>query len=622
MVLSGVVVALGDLLNMGRGLEWWSQFDVLVTTTVAVVAAISSVGLLLGWLRLALRGTRPTRWRAALVAMLETAAILRLVLWTQRYAKFELQGGSRILVAVLVLVGAGALGWFVHQRPRVTRGICLFGAVGAFLGSLFAGRGWIWTNLALWLVLLVALGGWLSGLGRRQFARPLAFGVSTLCTLGVAIAVLLGNVQVRGLVLQRSRVAGDLMQAVARSRWGSRSGTAHRSLPCDDYPAAQIFSARTSLSASARDADVLLISIEALRWDHRDALPQLHRALGPQVRFTRAVSPAPNTKHSIPAVLRGVPAREIPFGEEILHQGARPDAPATLAIPLVDEGYRAVTVPSHFYLNPRANLAAGFETIKADETRVFRDGSGKPTSFVLFRALVPKALEVAASTQEPLLLWLHVMDTHAPYPYPAGRGPITKAGQRRALDALDEPLTRFLAAFRRARGDRSLVVVIFGDHGEEFSEHGGLYHGRTVFAEQVRVLFTLAYSGLPSKTIDSPVSTAAIATTLLDLLGMPQPQSMTIPSLLPCIAGLDCPRLAESQQMKQDGWVSYTGQRVRLVYNPRYAVEYGFDTQNDPYDQRPLLGSRSSLGPALAELRRLVERYDSDHCAAAPLTDE
>jgi arylsulfatase A-like enzyme len=40
------------------------------------------------------------------------------------------------------------------------------------------------------------------------------------------------------------------------------------------------------------------------------------------------------------------------------------------------------------------------------------------------------------------------------------------------------------------------VVIVTADHGEEFGEHGGRYHGTTVYEEQVRVPLVMNAPGL------------------------------------------------------------------------------------------------------------------------------
>ena len=69
--------------------------------------------------------------------------------------------------------------------------------------------------------------------------------------------------------------------------------------------------------------------------------------------------------------------------------------------------------------------------------------------------------------------------------------------------------------------DRTLVVVL-ADHGDEFFEHGGIGHRRTVFDEVLRIPLLLRLPGvLPrGRTVDGLVSIADVFPTVLDLLGV------------------------------------------------------------------------------------------------------
>ena len=51
------------------------------------------------------------------------------------------------------------------------------------------------------------------------------------------------------------------------------------------------------------------------------------------------------------------------------------------------------------------------------------------------------------------------------------------------------------------------VVIVTADHGEEFGEHGGRYHGTTVYEEQVRVPLIVATPGLAPRRVETPVQT-------------------------------------------------------------------------------------------------------------------
>src|SRR6185503_15668636 len=54
---------------------------------------------------------------------------------------------------------------------------------------------------------------------------------------------------------------------------------------------------------------------------------------------------------------------------------------------------------------------------------------------------------------------------------------------------------------------RPTLVVITADHGEEFGEHGGAYHGSSVYEEQVRVplvFWSTVAGALPAEVLTSP----------------------------------------------------------------------------------------------------------------------
>ncbi|HET9209338.1 MAG TPA: sulfatase-like hydrolase/transferase, partial [Thermoanaerobaculia bacterium] len=64
--------------------------------------------------------------------------------------------------------------------------------------------------------------------------------------------------------------------------------------------------------------------------------------------------------------------------------------------------------------------------------------------------------------------------------------------------------------------DQSLVILV-GDHGEEFAEHGGFEHGRTLFGEVLRVPLVVKYPGgrWAGERIDAPVDLVDVAPTVL-----------------------------------------------------------------------------------------------------------
>ena len=301
--------------------------------------------------------------------------------------------------------------------------------------------------------------------------------------------------------------------------------------------------------------------------------------------------------------MRGVPSRFV------ASQKAAREQP-TIAEVLKGHGYRAVQVPTHRYFAPGRSMNAGFElslTAEFPETKRRR--------IVPADSALKRGLEIARTTAQPLLLWVHLMEGHEPYRWRGGQGPFAAEGQRRAFRELEASVVAFLREYRRARAGRPVVVAVFGDHGEEFGEHGGRYHSTRVYAEQVRVAFALAAPGVPAAQLDAPVSLSSLPATVLDLLGLPLPRSVTEPSLLGCIAAREqCPDVAVSQMLVFGSWVGYTFERHRLIVDPEHDIERVYDSATDPLEQNDLAPSEPAL---LDTLRERAHAFDRACCIPA-----
>ena len=88
---------------------------------------------------------------------------------------------------------------------------------------------------------------------------------------------------------------------------------------------------------------------------------------------------------------------------------------------------------------------------------------------------------------------------------------------------VDDHLGMILRALDRTGMAGTTLVIVVADHGEEFFEHAGLGHRRTLYDEVVRVPMVLRLPGvLPAgRTVTGPVSLADLVPTVLDVLGLP-----------------------------------------------------------------------------------------------------
>jgi len=134
---------------------------------------------------------------------------------------------------------------------------------------------------------------------------------------------------------------------------------------------------------------------------------------------------------------------------------------------------------------------------------------------------------IKAGRSRPFFLTIWTQDTHHPYLAAAhhdyGVRGVHLNRYLNALHASDAIVGELAAALQNmGLADRTLLVIT-GDHGEAFGEHGQLIHGGTVYNEEVQVPLLIVNPRLfPHQvTINDVVRQIDIAPTLLALLGYP-----------------------------------------------------------------------------------------------------
>ncbi|NHN65742.1 sulfatase-like hydrolase/transferase [Haloarcula sp. JP-Z28] len=182
------------------------------------------------------------------------------------------------------------------------------------------------------------------------------------------------------------------------------------------------------------------------------------------------------------------------------------------------------------------------------------------------------AAEFVAETDSPFFLWVHYMDAHTPYvPAPRYIREVSSdlLGTHRMLHAhtriglgwdvgeqtLGDLRTLYQAAVRQV--DASIgrlvdtladndiadetAVVLAGDHGEEFQEHGHLAHYPKLYDELIRVPLVVDVPGADGRRIDGQVGLDAVPPTVADLLDVDAPTEWQGDSLAPSVFDGDAP---------------------------------------------------------------------------------
>ena len=125
---------------------------------------------------------------------------------------------------------------------------------------------------------------------------------------------------------------------------------------------------------------------------------------------------------------------------------------------------------------------------------------------------------------QPFLLWVHLLEPHYLYEQPplAPRFGVTERDLYDAEIAEADRQAGRLVDGLAARGllERSILLVA-GDHGEEFGEHGERWHTSNLYEPQVHTAGLLRVPGVAGRRLRTPVALTDFAPTLLDLLGKP-----------------------------------------------------------------------------------------------------
>src|SRR5262249_40089337 len=91
-----------------------------------------------------------------------------------------------------------------------------------------------------------------------------------------------------------------------------------------------------------------------------------------------------------------------------------------------------------------------------------------------------------------------------------------------SIRAMDVEIARLMERLRTFGLDQDTLFVFLSDHGEEFLEHGRMFHGQTVYGELTQTPLIVRWpAALPKgRVVDDVVQTIDVFPTLLELNGI------------------------------------------------------------------------------------------------------
>lgn len=413
----------------------------------------------------------------------------------------------------------------------------------------------------------------------------------------------------------------------------------------------------TTRRAAENRPNIVLVMVDTLRADHLDlygydeeTAPHITEFSNESVTFRNAFAQASWTRPSVATILTG---RYPSSHQTTTKPDALPDEVETLAEVLRSNGYTTGGIVTNFNLAPYFNFHQGFDSyefLEPEQLLWADDNSAKLAIYELVRRLVvriPRPLrpeqfyQAAEVTTDQAISWLQerpeegapyflfltYMDPHDPYfrrpldGHGIGRSFVGHPDPEMAEEILelydgeirywDEHFGRLIEELRgRPDWDNTLIVVC-SDHGEEFNEHGGWYHGTTLYDEQLRIplIVRLPHSELGGTSEDRWAGLIDISPTLARLAGATVPEGMS--QGVDLFTGLDGSGPSRVMYAEED----HEGNRLRSVRYGDGEVEWKFieANANNPrhLPEQELFEMRSDPG----ELRN---RADDD---AEELTD-
>lgn len=407
---------------------------------------------------------------------------------------------------------------------------------------------------------------------------------------------------------------------------------------------------KSELSGKAAGHNVLFITLDTTRADKIGcygytpaSTPTLDRLAAKGVLFENAFAQVPLTLPAHASMLTGRYPRE--HGIRDNGRNGLSEQHPTLATILKKKGYATGAFLAAFVLDKRFGLDRSFDVYSDDMGEVSFET--QPLEWQLDGKIVTERalswLETVKS--KPFFAWVHYYDAHDPHVAPEGfaRPP----GEQPALPKVEPQTAHFMAAYdaeisyldahvkqlidwleKNQLTQRTLVVII-GDHGESFKEHGELGHTTFVYNTNLQIPFIISHPAVVStgKRSSALVAQVDVFPTVLELLGETGPDHLISRSLAVALEGKSIED-AEIYSESLYALNSYNWAEQRSLTTPEWKYISStspqlFDRKNDPGEMTNLVNSKASITAKLDKaLRKKFEAQTAGEGAVVQMDEK
>lgn len=395
----------------------------------------------------------------------------------------------------------------------------------------------------------------------------------------------------------------------------------------------------TSVSA-ATQPNIILIIIDTLRSDHlgcygyrRSTSPAMDAIAAEGVRFDQAISAASWTTPSVMSMFTSL----LPsLHQTVTTANLLPENMTTLAAELKKGGYQTAAIVVNpgtsgkfgfsrgfdLYDDNSIQLAAGLGDLDLNNNSV----SDKVTQYAV------KWLKSGRQPNRPFFLHVFYFDPHYDYMPPSpydgmftdpdyyggqdgskittleGK-PLTKADKEQIIGLYDgeirftdDQIKALIDTLRSMSLLADTLLVITGDHGEEFWEHDGVAHGHTLYDELLRVPLIMHWPKeiKPKQVVAKQVSLLDLMPTILDMAGLPVPVQCRGQSLIPLFKSspnrtfTERPVFAETESKVSLKCIRTPSQK--LIEHIKDRTFEAYDLDIDPFESDDLAGMPQYTG--------------------------
>lgn len=360
------------------------------------------------------------------------------------------------------------------------------------------------------------------------------------------------------------------------------------------------------IQGNPKKPNVLVFLIDTLRQDHvgcygyeRETTPHIDQLREDAVLFTCLMPPSSWTRPSVASLLTGTyPATHAAHDAFDL---VRENLPR-LASVLHGFGYETHGYVANPHCLPAWNLGSEFDVYTDVDSENWRQADDA--------TLVEHFLEVLPTLAgRPWFAYLHAMGPHGPYEPPGGfesrfqpnaySGTATEIARQKAVDRYDAEIAytdaqfgRVIETLRRLDMYENTAIIVVSDHGEEFWEHGGTDHGKTLYEEQLRVplIWKLPGGRLKGEQRDALLEMVDIAPTILDMVEAPPESRFQGRSFWPYIMGGEiAPAIGfASLELNKADLLAAKTTGEKYIRDRAAGASFWYDLAADPGEQHPL----------------------------------